>query len=57
MKFFILPQLRRKLKPESEISKSSTYIFHQPVGTVNAGEVNIHGNQIGIERNQLNNKD
>jgi HEAT repeat protein len=54
---FHSPPVEEETKTESEISKSSTYIFHQPVGNLNTGDVNIHGNQIGIERNQLNNKD
>ncbi len=54
---FHSPPVEEETKTKSEISKSSTYIFHQPVGNLNTGDVNIHGNQIGIERNQLNNKD
>ena len=54
---FHSPPVEEETKTESEISKSSTYIFHQPVGNLNTGDVNIQGNQVGIEHNQLNNKD
>jgi hypothetical protein len=57
LEVFNSPSVEEETKTGSEISKSSTYIFHQPVGNLNTGDVNIHGNQIGIERNQLNNKD
>ncbi|NMG11397.1 HEAT repeat domain-containing protein, partial [Brasilonema sp. UFV-L1] len=54
--FHSLP-VEEETKTESQTSKSSTYIFHQSVGNVNTGDVNIHGNQVGIEHNQLKNKD
>ncbi|OKH50532.1 hypothetical protein NIES2130_34130 [Scytonema sp. HK-05] len=54
---FHSPPVKKETKTESETSKSSTYIFHQPVGNVNTGDVNIQGNQIGTQHNQLNNKD
>jgi HEAT repeat protein len=57
LEVFNSPSVEEETKTGSEISKSSTYIFHQPVGNLNTGDVNIHGDQIGIERNQLNNKD
>lgn len=53
---FHSPPVEEETKTKSETSKSSTYII-QRVGNLNTGDVSIHGNQIGIEHNKLNNKD
>ncbi|QDL10900.1 hypothetical protein DP113_25945 [Brasilonema octagenarum UFV-E1] len=55
-KIFHSPPVEEEIKTKSETSKSSTYII-QRVGNLNTGDVNIHGNQIGTQHNQLNNKD
>ncbi|KAB8321329.1 HEAT repeat domain-containing protein [Tolypothrix campylonemoides VB511288] len=54
---FLFPLVEEETKTESETSKSSNTYIIKRVGNLNTGDVNIHGNQIGIERNQLNNKD
>jgi HEAT repeat protein len=56
-KIFHSPPVEEETKTKSSTYKSSTYIFHQPVSNLNTGDVNIHGNQIGTQHNQLNNKD
>ncbi|NMG18649.1 HEAT repeat domain-containing protein [Brasilonema bromeliae] len=53
---FHSPPVEEETKTKSETSKSSTYII-QRVGNLNTGDVNIHGDQIGTQHNQLNNKD
>jgi len=54
---FLSPPVEEETKTESETSKSSNIYNINSVGNLNTGDVNIQGNQVGIEHNKLNNKD